>query len=796
MNYAKQIIASLFLLATASFTAKAQLYKIELASKVKKASHIVEGKVTAQYSFWNDAHTIIYTSNKIHVYKLFKGQAIDSTIEVLTLGGTVGATCLKVSDVLQLDKGKTGIFFLHENTGKIRSPQTKNILFDVYSSAQGFLQYNKSGKKAVAPFASYNNIQQTLYKSINKYTGTTEKIIDNAFASGAAQAETTGPVISNGTTAVAITSFSPDTVHGGAINDEANNILTITGSGFGSSPSGDAAVNFKDANSDNTEPDYEVAYSSPYIISWTDTQIKLHVPDRAGTGQFSVVTTDGSTATSAATLEVFFSVIDALFQNDDGDYVVKEPRLMNTNSSGGYTVQYSTSTAGKGINLAQSSASATFERALATWKEITGANITVGATTTQQAVADDDVNLVVFDNTNTGVAQMADGVLESTYSWFSACQQNGQILAAQKTGFDIIIRNDAVSTGDALSIEDGPCFPAQGSYDLEMIILHELGHALNLSHINDDFENGGGGYTTINPSKLMHYAILDYVGRRSPDISAYDGALYDITPQQNTYGSCSLYAQEMTPISVTALSTDECPSTFPSSSITANTIVSFDLVHATSNKLKDPSFKQVTCDATGTSVTNNVYYAFSTGSETEVTIDISNYTTVPAELSACTGQGIKMSLYDVETCPEASSYPTPVFCSTFNADGTIDITGLEKNHKYLLYFDGVRNTKATFYATFNADGSNQGIQTTIDIAPNPLVSGYANITITNTTGSYYQYSLFDAVGKQVLAGKLNVTSLTQTFTIAINNSAAGVYFLRVADENGKTVIKKKLIKYN
>ncbi len=391
---------------------------------------------------------------------------------------------------------------------------------------------------------------------------------------------------------------------------------------------------------------------------------------------------------------------------------------------------------------------------------------------------------------------MADGVLESTYSWFSACQQNGDILIAQKTGFDIVLRNEAVSTGDNLSIEDGPCFPAQNSYDLEMIVLHELGHALNLSHINDDFENGGAGYVSVNPSKLMHYAILDYVGRRSPDISAYDGALYDITPQRNVYGNCGLYAQEMTPLTATKPTEDECPSTFPSSPIADNTVVNFDLVHATSNKLKDPSFRQVTCSGSGTTVTNNLYYAFSTGSESQVTLDISNYTTVPAELNACSGQGIRMALYDVQTCPQAQAYPTPVICSTFSANGTLKLEQLQQNHKYLLYFDGIRNTKASFYVTFNENGSNPGITTTVDLAPNPIVNGYVNIKITNTQGSFYQYAIFDAVGKQLLTGKLTVSSPVQTFTLALKNVAAGMYYLRLVDEEGNITAEKKIIKAN
>ncbi len=108
-----------------------------------------------------------------------------------------------------MDKGQEGMFFLFENTRNIRSPQTKNILYDVYSSGQGFLKYDRTGTKAYAPFAKYENIQQTLYKLINQYTGIKEKIIDNAFEHNAAHVETNGPVVSNGTGAVAIISFSP-----------------------------------------------------------------------------------------------------------------------------------------------------------------------------------------------------------------------------------------------------------------------------------------------------------------------------------------------------------------------------------------------------------------------------------------------------------------------------------------------------------------------------------------------------------------------------------------------------------
>ncbi len=772
------------------FNTKAQLYKIAIEKKIDKASLIIEGRVVDQRAFWNAAHTIIYTSNTVQVYKLFKGKIISQQIEILTQGGSVGNRSLVVSDLLQLRKNETGMFFCLENSLNIHSPVTKNILYDVYSSTQGFLKYDLENDEAYAPFAHYKSISQDLYNIIIKRTGALKKIIDSSLKIYSGN-------VSNGTggTLGTISSFSPATVHAGAINDDANNILTINGSGFGNSPSGSAGVKFKDGNNDKPAPTYKIDYNAPNIISWSDTKIVLNVPDRAATGKFAVVLSDGTSVNSSTDLNVFFAVLDAEFTVSGKDFV-SEPRLMNANGSGGYDYQFSTSTAGGGINFSTSPAKETFERAAATWREIVGANLSEGATTSVQAVKDDEVNVIVFDNNNTGVPKMADGVLEATYSWFSACQSGLQLLTAQKTGFDILIRNDAVSLGSDINLDEGPCFPTQNTYDLEMIILHELGHALNLAHINDDYEDGGNGYPTVNPSAVMHYAILDFVNRRSPDAAAYRGALYAITPQNNTYGSCGLFSQEMAPLTVTPVTTDECPSTFPATEIVNNTKIFFDLTHATSNKLTDPSFKQVNCKNTGTFVTNNAYYAFMNGSNTTLTLNISDYITSPAALSDCSGQGIKMALYDVSACPAGQNYPQPVACSNISSNGILNINGLQTSHKYLLYFDGIRNTKASFNATFNSDSTNNPptTNTSVNVFPNPVSAGTATVQIDNATGSVYNYALFDIAGKLITTGKVSVSQATQTFTLYMNNLAQSVYVLRVTDATGKVVAKTKILK--
>src|SRR5205814_9730696 len=106
----------------------AQLFKIELAEKVKASSLIVEGKVVKKNSFWNEPHTMIFTVNTVEIYKLFKGNVTEKTIEIMTQGGSVGPDAITVSDLLQLDVGNTGIFFCEPNRINIKSPFSKKVL--------------------------------------------------------------------------------------------------------------------------------------------------------------------------------------------------------------------------------------------------------------------------------------------------------------------------------------------------------------------------------------------------------------------------------------------------------------------------------------------------------------------------------------------------------------------------------------------------------------------------------------------------------------------------------------------
>ena len=887
------IVTLLLLSTTFSF---AQLYKIELDEKVQKSSLIVEGKVIARQSFWNEDQTMIYTSNTIEIYKSFKGEVKDKKIEIITVGGTVGLRYIEASDLLGLDVNDKGVFFLNAKQNR-KSPFSNKIMYDVYSSAQGFFSYDEINDVAYAPFANYKGIETTFYSTLKSKTGLL-KVIDNSFkvqSTNASNSET-------GTLAATISSFSPTTVTAGTFSDAANNVLTINGSGFGS-PGGLCAVRFKNGNSSSDIPSYSLPYTSKNIISWSDTKIVLQVPGGvsrqsnsgvAATGKISVVTSSGSVTTSSDILNVFYSLITPEF-NFGGSVIAGEPRMMNTNGQGGYTYRYCTSTAGGGKNFSTAPEKVTFERALATWKEQIGLNFIQGSTTTVQLVADDNINIIMFDNRNKGADAniLPDGTLATTYSFFSACSKNStELYPAQRTGFDIVIRNNGVSSGST-TFEEGPCFPQGNDLDLEMVIFHELGHALNLAHINDgDERNQGNNALYVNPNKLMHYAISNYVNRRSLDASAYQGGLYATKKRNDTYGVCDLFTTEMTPLSYTVIPNDNCPSAFPTSVTPLNTVVNFDLVHATSNKLSDPQSNVTNCGGTtvsyGQFVVNNAYYALKTGTSSNGTLNVlvSNYATTPADQANCAGQGVKMLVFDVTTCPAGQSFPEPVACRSFSANGSVTaITGLAANHNYLLYFDGLRNTKAKFSVTLNGsalplsvakftgeyinntnklyidivqainvksvkieksangtdfkeigalavsgtdllgkhtytdavpfagnnfyrlaivnnDGSvdysniinigNESVRL-IHIYPNP-VKDILVVNITANTASKYQYSVYDVTGKIVRNSFFDAAQGEQTIKIPMSNVAAGNYYIKVTDAEGKVVAKQSIIK--
>lgn len=835
------------------------LYPVSIDEKIANSTNIIEGKVVSKTSFWNAAHTVIFTSNKVKVYKIFKGGMTDAYIEVLTQGGTVGDISLEASDLLSLDEEEIGVFFLFPNSLSLKSPISNKILMDVYSSSQGCFVYDIANKKAYAPFVAYSSIN-SLYTELQIKTGNSIITKDPSFNLN------TNPFGGGVLATPEITSFSPTTVNAGATLDPATNVLTIVGTNFGSS-GGSAAIIFTDGNTGASSPTYVVNSTDAAISQWTNTQIKIKVPTRVASGFFSVRESTGLIAQSSDFLNVYYSILT------NG---TKEMGLINQNGTGGYTVYFSNNTAGSGLDLDASTAKQTVQRALTTWREIVGMNWPEGGATATQSIGNDIENIVMYDNTNSGTTPLSAGVLAVCYSYSSTCS------VGLKTAFDVIIRNTGVSVGTA-SFTAGPCSPSSSQIDLETVLLHELGHALSLGHINDGPQ---GANPNMNTGKLMHYAVSNGVKRSTPDGSAYRGALYMCNAQNSNFASCS-YTSEMTQLSYTAVTNDDCPASFPSTATNIGTVVPFNLVHATSNSLSDPQYTEIRCTGLGTAVTNTQYYPIKTLNSGVISMSVSGYTTTPTGLNSCSSKGVELALYQVSTCPDGQNFPSPVTCRSFTTNGNLtDITGLLANTEYLLMADGVANTKAVFNLTFNGsalpikltsfagetlntsnllkwtadintgtskiiiekslDGikfesigvlsgtdllksansfndnnpaignnfyrlcvvSNLGEKEysnvvvlkrkdklLLSINPNPA-KGFTNIQLSSETNGKYAIEVFNTSGQKVISNNIILNGNTSNIKLNLGNLSNGIYQLVVLDSQFNRVINKSLVVEN
>ncbi|WP_040279455.1 T9SS type A sorting domain-containing protein [Psychroserpens damuponensis] len=465
------LLLTLFLTVATSITLRAQelLVELPLSTQVQSSSQIIEGKVISKNSFWDNHHHNIYTVNTIEVYKVFKGQTHTEIIEVITPGGTVANQFEVVTPSLTLNVGDIGVFLLDDNNVSI-SNGTSHSKFQPYASSQGFYKYDLQNNTVFNPFISDTGITTSFHNTIKALTNTTNVVEVSNFDAEAIYNNYISNRDDNG--AIGITGFSPTIINGGV-----RDILTINGIGFGSTQ---GTVNFRDANFGGNQ--YYTALDSQ-VLSWSDNQIEVEVPSRAGTGDIQVITSFDFTTTSSSDLTVFYSQI-----NPSNGTTNFQSQHVDLNGSGGYTWQMETSFD------ANSAANASFVRAFESWVCTTGINWEIGAVTTTDVIADDDVNVIRFDNGT----ELPAGVLGRCTSRFGSCTN-----ASSPGGIDVVVTeldivfND-VFTGDlsVLSWEFGPGTATGFEVDFESVAVHELGHGHQLAHI-------------INPGEVMHYSIAN-----------------------------------------------------------------------------------------------------------------------------------------------------------------------------------------------------------------------------------------------------------------------------------------------
>lgn len=462
----KFLLTTFFIILAHFSFAQENLYEVQLNEKIDSSTVIVFGKVVNTFSHWDSSGEMIYTTNSIEIFSIYKGQVHSDTILVETVGGRVGNTMITTSALLELEVNDLGVFFL---------TQKSNGSYDVYSSKQGFLKPDYAGQKLICPF--YSESLHSTISIIKSHSGMKEKVVKPfPISVGSPKSSTSGVCISPGT-----------------ISAGTNSVLSISGSGFGTSgPSASNKVLFPSAD-DGGSPVYFEAPLWTYQL-WSDTLIELIVPTEAGTGNVRVEVS-GSTYQSDSILTIPYSI------SNNGNGNIR--RMIGQNATNGQTWTF-----GNNMNSSMPNGigDIPFEKALDTWKCATGVNWTVASTSVPltDANANDGINLVALN------MFLPNGVLGVCYTYSNTCNGTDWYITGQDILFDFFTIWYVYSSPP----------PAPNTVDLESVALHELGHAHVLAHVVDTYD-------------AMHYATGPGIMRRTLNASNIIAGNYVMNLSEN-----------------------------------------------------------------------------------------------------------------------------------------------------------------------------------------------------------------------------------------------------------------------
>ncbi|MDP4262910.1 MAG: T9SS type A sorting domain-containing protein [Bacteroidota bacterium] len=486
----------------------AQMVPVSLDQRAANSSVIAIVRLKEQKSYWDSKKENIYTRNVLLIKAYLKGATASNTIVAISPGGIVDNHAEYVCPAETYEPGKDYLVLLKADDHRIDDksyradhPEIPQCLS--YAGVQSVLPYEEGVYKDA--LAEPPMTEEQLLNRMRTSYGLTAKQPDGSaytariFIPAAQRITATITSITDGTGSLPASGFVNGTIPAG-------NELIINGSGFGTIT---GSVQFTTINAASGF----VSTGPQDTISWTDTKIRVKIPDLAGTGTFNVLD-NTATIIASGSITIKWGEINITQSFLNFSSVQRQQvRLMNLNSQGGYTFEYSSNTGSGPAFSADAAARGAFERAVRTWRCNTLVNFNVQSLTSNSAgFANDGVNIVMYDN-----VMLPAGALGVCTSRFNASGASGLCDLFNTVWYlqemDIRVLSVPVP-GFTWNFTTGA--PTASQYDFESVMLHEVGHGHGLSHIN-------------LPSTLMYFAISNGATKRVPSANEIQMGQYRIT---------------------------------------------------------------------------------------------------------------------------------------------------------------------------------------------------------------------------------------------------------------------------
>ncbi len=480
----KLLLSCLFALLSLS-PALAIITPVPLEERVEGADQIVHARLDHSIVYAGPDSRQIYTLYVFEVEAYLKSPGSRERIALIADGGQLNDRLQVTYPNFYLERGTEAVLFLNPMNTAEASPEYLAMYPEMlqarpFAGVQGVLGLSAGRMYDIGSDAYYSlpEMLDTL-ENLTGFSGLQPNGDPIRLEAESTPLQVPGRAITNladGSGSIPSNGFIAGT-------DVSSNELIISGSNFGAN---EGVVLFP--NADDGGATFVAAPVVPSdLIYWTDTEIRIKIPTGAGSGTLVVQNSNGS-AVGSASIPVFYD-IKSIYTNflNFGTEVIFVPKLAELNNSGGYTLQYNSTQPNTSSDFAgNAEATASFERALITWRCGTGLNFGVDDSgTTAIAPAMDGECVIAFD-------QLATGTLGVTNSYYQAFGNSSCDRKDTRWHLD----NTDIRFNNSINWNYGPGPTMASEYDFESVALHELGHAHGLGHLID-------GTNT----EVMHYAI-------------------------------------------------------------------------------------------------------------------------------------------------------------------------------------------------------------------------------------------------------------------------------------------------
>lgn len=426
--------------------------KIPLEQRVSASRAIIHGRVIAQRAVWDDAERSIYTLNTVVVHDVWKGASdIRDTITVLTEGGDFGSYGRTVIGTLKLSVGDVGYLLLeHPRKNDVTFFSSHaSTFYRPYAEQQALMITNESnqlvdcwGSTGLSSAQYENQILRDLQ----------HRVVSQRPAEPHAHRQTNKSIET-----VQKLTMVTDKVIGGA-----GQTATIRGTGFGA----ERGSNYVTFTSDGTNY-HPAEYARTFVYrKWTDDEIVVEVPP-SYSGKVRVILGD-KVCESINPMRVTSNLSPRTIRP------LTYTNHINTNGKGGYTWSIDK------VLYDNSEARTCIESVMRQFRCKTGMSFDVAPeATTAGYKLNDGVNAIIFDAP--GYELGAGAVAYCDWVWYSC-------IVGNETFYYIRDTDCRLSTKFNWYYGNGKN-PEFGMAKLRYVLYHEIGHALQLGHVNEPGES-------------------------------------------------------------------------------------------------------------------------------------------------------------------------------------------------------------------------------------------------------------------------------------------------------------------